>query len=196
MAVGKRRRMMVALAAALVGLFVFAASSPASSRDRRVRIKDDCDAASFNAFGNSVGLGNLCAGQGDTTFADFIAQVTAHRPPHKWRFDRKKFNLKAGGKISVVNKGGEFHTFTEVAHFGGGCFKALNDLLGLTPVPECGGVIIDPPNALTPPAAFGTSGVAPLGGTLTVTGLSPGIHRFECLIHPWMRSTVRVRSHH
>jgi hypothetical protein len=28
--------------------------------------------------------------------------------------------------------------------------------------------------------------------TLEVSGLTVGIHRFECLIHPWMRTTVVV----
>jgi hypothetical protein len=34
----------------------------------------------------------------------------------------------------------------------------------------------------------------PPGARLTVAGLHPGIHRFECLIHPWMRSVVEVRG--
>jgi hypothetical protein len=24
------------------------------------------------------------------------------------------------------------------------------------------------------------------------TGLAPGLHKFQCCIHPWMRATVRV----
>jgi len=31
------------------------------------------------------------------------------------------------------------------------------------------------------------------GATLDASGLAPGVHRFECLIHPWMRTTVVVR---
>jgi hypothetical protein len=40
-------------------------------------------------------------------------------------------------------------------------------------------------------AALGATAVAP-GGTITVMNLSPGTHLFECLIHPWMRTTVHV----
>jgi plastocyanin len=28
---------------------------------------------------------------------------------------------------------------------------------------------------------------------ITLSNLGRGVHRFECLIHPWMQSTVTVR---
>lgn len=87
-------------------------------------------------------------------------------------------SLAAGGTLEGRDVGGEAHTFTEVANFGGGCIDFLNGLLGLTPVPECAGF---------PGGAFGAT-VVPAGGTLAVN-LAPGIHRFKCLIHPWMRAT-------
>ena len=37
--------------------------------------------------------------------------------------------------VTARNRGGEDHTFTEVANFGGGCIAALNDLLGLRDCP-------------------------------------------------------------
>ena len=43
---------------------------------------------------------------------------------------------RGGGSVEARNVGGEVHTFSEVASFGGGCIDALNDLLGLTPVPS------------------------------------------------------------
>jgi hypothetical protein len=81
----------------------------------------------------------------------------------------------------VIASGRRPRPFTEVANFGGGCIEALNDLLGLTPVPECAGF---------PGGIFAATRI-PAGGTLTVTP-APGIHRFECLIHLWMRMTVTV----
>src|SRR6266498_3441439 len=71
-------------------------------------------------------------------------------------------------------------TFNAV--LGGGCIAAVNALLGLTPVPECAGF---------PGGAFAATTVSP-GDTVTTSPLSPGIHRFECLIHPWMQTTVTV----
>ena len=34
--------------------------------------------------------------------------------------------------------------------------------------------------------------LVPAGGTVTTAPLPPGIHRYECLIHPWMQTTVTV----
>lgn len=153
---------------------------------KRVRITDDCDVASFNA---AFGPGT-CVGGGLTTLPDFLAQLGAKGSATGWAFRPANFRLDAGDHIKAVNKGGEFHTFTEVAEFGGGCIKPLNDILKLTPVPECAAT-----DANNVPTAFGSSGVNP-GATLQVSMLKPGKHKFECLIHPWMRSVVKVRADH
>jgi plastocyanin len=97
-----------------------------------------------------------------------------------WRFASTHVKVEAGGVVEAYNRGGEFHTFTEVAEFGGGCVSDLNDLLGLTPVPECAN-----------PALFGTTGAAP-GGSTETGALPAGTHKFMCLIHPWMRTTVEA----
>jgi hypothetical protein len=68
-----------------------------------------------------------------------------------------------------------------VAAFGGGCVPELNDLLGLDAVLECADADI-----------FATTGVPP-GASLTTEPLAAGVHRFMCLIHPWQRTTARVR---
>ena len=36
-------------------------------------------------------------------------------------------NLRVGQELEAVNRGGEVHTFTEVAQFGGGIVANLND---------------------------------------------------------------------
>jgi plastocyanin len=56
----------------------------------------------------------------------------------------------------------------------------LNEILGLYPVPEC-----------SVPGLFDSSLVED-GDTLELKGMAPGVHRFQCLIHPWMRTTVTV----
>jgi len=150
---------------------------------KRVRLIDDCDPATFNA---TFGPGT-CVGDGETTVEDFIAQLIdngfeANESADDWEFKPADFRIDGGDRIRAVNRGGEFHTFSEVAKFGGGCVDQLNAILGLTPVPEC-----------DDPDVFPTTGVAP-GGTLDVHGLAPGTHNFECLIHPWMQSVVEVRA--
>jgi plastocyanin len=163
--------------AALFAL-VLATGSSAVSSSRQVVMRDDCDPATFNA---AIGPGT-CVKEGGTTFSEFIGQLLSQGRAPAWRFAPGQLSLAAGGTLEAPNKGGEDHTFTEVANFGGGCIQALNDLLGLTPVPECAGF---------PGGAFAATLVS-AGGTLTTEPLAPGIHRFECLIHPWMRATVEV----
>jgi plastocyanin len=177
-----RTRLGVILIAVLVSLGW--AATAFGSHDAQVVMKDDCDAATFNA---AIGPGT-CVGNGRTTFADFVAQlqangVQANRSAKGWAFKPGKLEVDQGEMVTALNKGGETHSFTEVAQYGGGCVAILNTLLGgLTPVPECAN-----------PADFpGT--LVPAGGARTVSGLSAGIHHFECLIHPWMRTDVVVEN--
>jgi plastocyanin len=173
-----KRRLTVVVGIVALLVLVPAAGASAASATRQVQALDDCDPATFNAV---LGPGT-CVGDGTTTFSEFIAQLLAQGRAPAWRFAPGQLGLDAGGTLQANNRGGEDHTFTEVANFGGGCIQALNSLLGLTPVPECAGF---------PGGAFAATTIPP-GGTVTTTPLSPGIHRFECLIHPWMRTTVTV----
>jgi plastocyanin len=172
----QRRLATVAGLAALLLLVPTAGASAASTR--QVQVLDDCDPATFNA---AIGPGT-CVKDGGTTFSAFIVQLLAQGRAPAWRFAPGQLSLDAGATLQARNRGGEEHTFTQVASFGGGCIQALNDLLGLTPVPECAGF---------PGGVFGATAVAP-GGTVTTAPLPPGVHRYECLVHPWMRTTATV----
>ncbi len=193
----RARRLSNALAVGgvMLGVALVMSGTSASAEDaKRVRIFDDCDVASFNA---AFGPGT-CVGDGRTTVDEFIAQLTANgnvanRAAKGWAFKPGSFHIDADEHVDAVSRGGEFHTFTEVAQFGGGCVTPLNDLLGLTAVPECDGVLVTPGVPGPVPPAFIATGVPP-GGQLPVAGLSPGEHKFQCLIHPWMQSVVDVRA--
>jgi len=174
---------LVLAATAVIGL-VAASPAVAKSDHKTVVIRDDCEPVTVNA---AVGPGT-CVGDGRTTFADFRATLEALIPPERWNFSRDDFGLDAGGRIDVVSRGGEFHTFTEVAQFGGGCLPIPFLNLGEPPVAEC-----QPESAPGVPAAFATSGV-PAGGALTITDVGPGTHRYQCLIHPWMRTVAVVED--
>jgi plastocyanin len=171
----RRKRGAGLLAAGIVALATATLAS-AGAGHRQVLMLDACDGPSFNA---AIGEGT-CTRPGGVTFDKFIGQLLKHGEAPAWRFSPEQLKLDAGGTISAPNRGGEFHTFTEVAAFGGGCVPDLNALLGLTPVPECG-----------IPGIFGTTG-APPGGVVTTGALPAGTHLFMCLIHPWMRSTAQV----
>jgi hypothetical protein len=173
-----RKRRFVVLGVTSLVAFVLATGSSAVSSSRNVQILDDCDPPTFNA---AVGPGT-CVKDGSTTFSEFIGQLLAQGRAPAWRFAPDHLKLATGGTLVGRNIGGEDHTLTEVANFGGGCIGALNDLLGLSPVPECAGF---------PGGAFAATLVAP-GEALETAPLAPGIHRFECLIDPWMQTTVDV----
>ena len=172
-------RVRVALVAvgAIVAMLISSSVASAGAVHRRVQILDDCDAETFNA---ALGEG-ACVKDGDVTFDELIAQLLAQGEAPAWRFSPAQLKLDAGGTITASNRGGEFHTFSEVAAFGGGCIPELNELLGLQPVPECSTGDI-----------FATTGVPP-GASLTTDPLDAGTHRFQCLIHPWQQTTIRAR---
>lgn len=168
--------LLVGLGALVVLLGVTALASAAAGH-RRVQILDACDGPTFNA---AIGEGT-CVRNGGVTFERFIGQLIAKGEAPAWRFAPGRLKLDAGGVITGVNRGGEFHTLTEVAAFGGGCVPELNEVLGLTPVPEC-----------AIPGILGATGVPP-GASLTTQPLAAGTHRFICLIHPWMRTTAEAQ---
>jgi len=171
----KTRFVALATTSTLAAALAVAVASGATGI-RNVQVLDDCEAASFDAV---IGPGT-CVKDGDVTFAEFIEQLQTQGRAPAWRFAPEKLKLASGGTLEAHNRGGEFHTFTEVAAFGGGCVPDLNAILGLSPVPEC-----------AIPGIFGTTGIAPKGA-LETEPLAAGTHRFMCLIHPWMQTTATV----
>jgi hypothetical protein len=145
-------------------------------QQRTVQILENCDGPTFS---QAIGPG-ACARNGGLTFAKFVARLS-DGGARSWRFAPEHLKLGTGGTIKAINRGGEFHTFTEVASFGGGCIPFLNDALGLVAVPECAGA----------PGILMATGVPP-DASLTTAPLSAGTHRFQCLIHPWQRTTATV----
>ena len=163
---------------AVAAFALLAAPAVASADPTQIQMKDDCEATTFNAV---IGPGT-CVGHGGTTFADFIGQLVDHKFAAAWRFSPKQVNIDAGSSVSVVNRGGETHTFTQATQFGGGGIVAgINTILFGTQTP--------------PTFFFGPPRFVPAGGSTTVTPetLTPGTHLFICIIHPWMEETVVVR---
>ena len=142
---------------------------------------DECDPATFNAalgadFCKNVTLGAF------TTFDNLFAEAAAGTPDPNWDFEPDTLRIKQDTILSVVDQGGEPHTFTEVEKFGGGFVDGLNG--GEAMVPECR-------NGFSNLAVAKTRILQ--GSHIEVTGLSKGEHRFECCIHPWMRVKVQVK---
>lgn len=139
-----------------------------------VIMMDACDPTTFNA---AVGPGT-CQRSGGMTFQQFIAELTRHHTVGAWHFAPPEFQASIGQTIEARNQGGEGHSFTHVAAFGGGIVPVLNQLSGnLIVAPECQSV----------------SDIVGPGGTDTETLDQAGTQKFQCCIHPWMRATVRVQ---
>jgi plastocyanin len=142
---------------------------------------DECDPATFNAALGQDFCKNIALGF-STTLQNLLAEAAAGTPDPKWDFEPDTLTVKQGTTLSVVDQGGEPHTFTEVKQFGGGFIAPLN--ANQSPVPECVN-------------GFGDVAVAKTrilqGSTSLVTGLSKGTHYFQCCIHPWMRFKVEVK---
>ena len=176
----------------VAGCFLFAGMMGDEGRHAtpaQVVALDECDPATFNlpsnvgpGFCKNVALGYTPLGY-TTTFSKLFAEAAAGTPDRKWDFEPDTVNMTEGTILSVVDQGGEPHTFTEVKHFGGGFIPQLNGP-GEHTIPECAG-------------GFGRVGVAKTrllqGSQVQITGLSKGEHRFECCIHPWMRVRVEVK---
>jgi plastocyanin len=162
-------------------VLVAAAVAAAVGGIRRVSVEDRCDPETFNA---ALGEGACVEIRGDTvTFDEFLAALL--KGGHSaWRFKSKSTEARVGDTVRAANVGGELHTFTEVAAFGGGFVPELNEPLGLTTVPEC-----DLDGGTFDPATFVAA-----GASLDVSGLAQGTHHFQCCIHPWMRTEVRVKK--
>ena len=178
-----RGRHLVAVSAvlAIAALTVATIAWGGASR-RQVQMLDNCDGPTFNEV---IGPGT-CARNAGLTFDKFVAGLIENGAVESWRFSPEKLTVDAGGTITAVNRGGEDHTFSEVAEFGGGCIEDVNALVGLEPVDECAGF----PG---PPAiGFFVSTLAAPGDSVTTAPLAAGTHRFLCLIHPWMRATVNA----
>jgi hypothetical protein len=179
----KRRkifRTMVWAAVAALALLSLTAGAGAVQGDKKIRMYDDCEPTSFNAV---LGAG-ACVGNGHTTFDEFIAELEPTQDAHAWRNQPTAMQINVGRPTFIENRGGETHTFTPVADFGGGFVTELNGISGNpVPAPEC--------------LNFGTMIFIPAGGTedgptAGSSDLPVGSHKFQCCIHPWMRTIIDV----
>ena len=167
---------------AVIAVLSLSAGVGAVQGDKKVRLLDDCEPTTFNAV---LGDG-ACVGNGHTTFAEFIEELEETQDAHKWRNQPSQMHLNVGRSTLIENVGGETHTFTPVAAFGGGFVAELNGISGNpVPAPEC--------------LNFGAISFIPAGGveegpTAGSSTMPVGISRFQCCIHPWMRTVVEVAA--
>jgi hypothetical protein len=168
----------------------------ASQSAVNIRMRDACDPKTFNAV---IGPGTCVPGRhGTTKFEFFVGELQEDKIAGAWRFDpllkasTGKFqlvtvNVNSGSQLMVHNEGGETHTFTRVASFGGGVVPFLNQLSdNPVPAPEC----LQPNETET--NLIVEAGVTDKGPVAGSASLPQGVSRWECCIHPWMRMRINV----
>ena len=169
----------VAVAAAAVLTFVpVAAANPS-----KVLASDACSPSFNELFMDPT----ICTRNGGTPVEVFLQQLQQNKFAGAWHFSPKRVNVDAGDSLTVENRGGETHTFSEVSRFGGGgIVPQLNEILFGTP---------NPPTFFIPDPPGQPTNFIPAGGQITIdpSTLTPGTHLFICAIHPWMEDTVVVR---
>lgn len=149
--------------------------SDANVQVRRITMMDACDPTTFNAV---LGPGT-CVRNGGVTFDNFIAQLTRNQKVGSWHNAPPTTIAREGQTLLAINQGGEAHTFTPVAEYGGGIIPILNQLSGNPVVAEeCDNLS---PGDFVPP-----------GGTDEAVVGAESVQRFMCCIHPWMRTTVQT----
>src|SRR5215211_972806 len=175
-------RTLVFTAFAVIAALSLSGGVGAVQGDKKIRLLDDCEPTTFNAV---LGDG-ACIGNGHTTFAEFIEELEETQDAHKWRNQPSQMHLNVDRSTLIENRGGETHTFTRVAAFGGGFVPDLNGISGNpVPAPEC--------------LNFGAITFIPAGGvedgpTAGSSELPVGVTRFQCCIHPWMRTVIEVAA--
>lgn len=179
------RRAVTALAMGAAAAASLVLTTPAASADsgnvKLMRLLDECDSVSFNAtFGP-----NFCVKSGSVTAAQFTAALNTGGSPAWWINNRTE-SIKAGDPLHVINQGGILHTFTEVKTFGSGVIPPFNVAVNNAPT------AIKPDGTPVGFGDIGTSGVAPGTGALDVVP-AKGVHQYQCIFHPWMRTVVTVR---
>ncbi len=157
----------------------------AEARDdgQQVVILDECDPTTFNGqFGPGTCLNVVSLG--GVPLPEFLNALPTGHPA--WLFyPTSTITLRKKDTLRVVNQGGEIHTFTEVAEFGGGFLPVLNNPPNSPAIPECdGGYAKNTELASTRLIQ---------GSHMEIRGLKKGLHRFECCVHPWMRMEVEVK---
>ena len=162
------------------------AASPAqfaakADHGKTVTLMDACDPDTFNAP-PPLGVGpGSCTRQGGVRFANFIDELTRHHSVGAWHMAPGEVMIKLGDVLAAFNHGGETHTFTEVDEFGGGFVQPINDIGGFgATIPECNPQAVQ---LLHP------------GDSFHETTDEVGVEKYQCCIHPWMRTEVRIVEH-
>ena len=173
-----KKAVFATLALATLPLLAPAAAHAGSPQARVLELRDACDKTSWEAE-----FPGLCTkATGSVSLSEFREEL-ADGGDGAWWIRQRAITLDQGDSIASKNVGGIIHTFTEVKEFGKGCVPEWNQAVKET-VNNC-----DP---VKDPGIFGT--FVPAGTSSAPTTPAVGVHKFQCLIHTWMRTVVTVEK--
>ena len=104
------------------------ATRPTAPRVAQIVALDECDPSTFDALLGPDFCRNVALGA-STTLSDLFAKAAGGDPDPGWDFEPDVLKIDQGTDLSVVDQGGEPHTFTEVDHFGGGFIGRRGEVL-------------------------------------------------------------------
>jgi hypothetical protein len=157
-----------------------------------IQSRDACDPATFPP--------GLCArtdnSGGVVTINELLARLQQKQSHPAWRFTEDKVDVKRGAPVvAEFGRGGEVHSFTDVtaSGFGPGCVDVINLAMFGSPAtnPLCGPDPLAGLGAILGSPDHPNSGLFP-GVPITIDTSTPGTRLFQCMLHPWMRTTVTV----
>ena len=180
------------LAVAMASLALASTAGASQGGGVVIQSRDACDPATFPPgfcvrTDNSGGL---------VTIGELLASLQQKGSHPAWGFTKDKLTVKRGTPVvAEFGRGGEVHSFTDVTTtgFGPGCIDVINRAEFGDPAtaPACGpdpiaglGVILGTPDKPE-------SGLFP-GVPKTIDTSRPGTRLFQCMLHPWMRTTLTV----
>ncbi len=165
-----------ALALATLPLLAPAAANADAPHTRVLELRDACDKASWDAE-----FPGLCTkNAGSVSLPEFRADL-AKGGSGAWWIRQRAIGLDQGDSVAATNVGGIVHTFTEVGQFGKGCVPEWNQAVSATAVDNCD---------------FGkfVATIVPAGTSSAAVTPTVGVHKYQCLIHPWMQTTISVKA--
>ena len=174
----------LALGAAAAASLVLAApaASAAGPQAKTMRLLDQCDSRDVQ---RDLRRRPLHVQAGSVTVDRFTADLQ-RGGSGAWWINNRKETIDAGDSLHVVNEGGIVHTFTEVTTFGSGVVPPFN---------AGGGQRAHRRQAGRQPGRFRRhrpTGRAAGPARLDVVP-AKGVHQYQCIFHPWMRTVVTVR---
>ena len=193
MSKGFRLRAVFSVLAVATASLALAASAGAASGERVViQSRDACDPATFPP-GFCVRTDNS---GGNVTIGEVLASLQEKGSHPAWKFTKDKLTVKRGTPVvAEFGRGGEVHSFTDVTAtgYGPGCIDLINlaEFGSPATAPMCGTDPIAGLGAILGSPDHPNSGMFP-GVPLAIDTSTRGTRLFQCMLHPWMRTTLTV----